>query len=91
MESSMLPEVFQSLSDKDSVKFVVSDRKDLDRARQISLQWELDQKCMIFLSPVFGRIDPKDIVEYMAENRWKSARLQLQLHKFIWPPDMRGV
>ena len=49
------------------------------------------EHCPIFLSPVFGRIEPKEIVEYMIEHHWNEARLQLQMHKFIWPPEQRGV
>ena len=45
----------------------------------------------IFVSPVFGEIEPKEIVEYMIEHHWNEARLQLQMHKFIWPPEQRGV
>ena len=33
----------------------------------------------------------KEIVEYMIEHHWNEARLQLQMHKFIWPPEQRGV
>ena len=91
MEFFMLEENFRNLGPGDCVKFVVSDFGDLERAREISDSFDLDKQCSIILSPVFGRIDPKDIVEYMTECKWNSARLQLQLHKFIWPPDMRGV
>ena len=45
----------------------------------------------IYVSPVFGKIDPRDIVEFMRKNHLWHWKLQLQLHKYIWDPDMRGV
>ena len=82
---------FSLLIPKDTVKFVVSSIADLDRARKVSEQYQISEHCPIYLSPVFGRIEPKDIVEYMIAHHWNAARLQLQMHKFIWPPELRGV
>lgn len=91
MEDYMLTENYQHLEDRDCVKFVVSDITDLDRAAALIRTYNLDEKCRLFLSPVFGRIPPAEIVEYMKLHRLNTVRLQLQMHKFIWPPDMRGV
>jgi 7-carboxy-7-deazaguanine synthase len=74
---------------------VVSDRNDLDwlREREQKNRRDLpeDQKYTVYISPVFERIDPKEIVEYMKEYRLNQVRLQLQLHKFIWDPEKKGV
>ena len=43
------------------------------------------------VSPVFGKIKPVEITEFMKERKLNGVRLQLQLHKIIWEPDMRGV
>ena len=51
----------------------------------------LTEKCSVFISPVFGKIDPADIVAFLLERRMNGVRLQLQLHKFIWDPEKRGV
>ena len=91
MEKYMLTDNYQHLGSRDCLKFVVSSREDLDQASEIIRTFHLDQKCGLYLSPVFGRIHPKEIVEYMKLHHWNTVRLQLQLHKFIWPPDMRGV
>lgn len=91
METYMLTENYALLNKKDTVKFVVSSKSDLDRAFQISTAFHLAERCHIFLSAVFGRIEPKEIVDYMIEHHWNDARLQLQMHKFIWPPEQRGV
>lgn len=45
----------------------------------------------MYISPVFGEIEPADIVEFMEERNMNGVRLQLQLHKFIWEPTRRGV
>lgn len=91
MEKAMNTENFSLLISKDTVKFVVSSIDDLEKARAICIQHNIAEHCSIFLSPVFGRIEPKEIVEYMIEHHWNEARLQLQMHKFIWPPEQRGV
>ena len=45
----------------------------------------------IFVSPVFGQIEPVTIVNYLKKYNLQDVRMQLQLHKFIWPVDMKGV
>ena len=45
----------------------------------------------MYISPVFGSIEPAKIVDFMVENKLNDVNLQLQLHKFIWDPNMRGV
>ena len=51
----------------------------------------LDRLCHVYLSPVYGKIDPAEIVRFMLENKMNRVRMQLQLHKFIWSPNKRGV
>jgi len=91
MEDHMFTDNFHYLQSRDSVKFVVSDTRDLDTAFRVISHYRLDRLCNVFLSPVFDRIDPKDIVTYMLTHHLAGVRLQLQLHKYIWPPEMRGV
>jgi 7-carboxy-7-deazaguanine synthase len=45
----------------------------------------------VYFSPVFGKIEPADMVEFIKEKGLGEVRLQLQLHKFIWDPQKRGV
>ena len=54
-------------------------------------EYALDEKTRVFISPVYGSIDPADIVDFMIENDMNDVKLQLQLHKFIWDPEERGV
>ena len=89
MERKMCTENFAQLRFFDTLKFVCGSRTDLDRAAEILETF--NPKCMVYFSPVFGRIEPAEMVEFMKERKLGRARLQLQLHKFIWDPDERGV
>lgn len=82
---------FSLLDEQDSVKFVVSSEKDLIRAEEITKKYRLAERCRVYLSAVFGRMEPRTITEYMIRHQWNDVRLQLQMHKFIWPPQQRGV
>ena len=75
-----------------SMKFVVMSREDLDRAREVIEKYNLVERGIaVYLSPVFGAIEPREIVEYMIEHKMNGVTNQLQQYKFIWPPDARGV
>ena len=89
MESRMLKDNYRGLSKDDTVKFVAGSREDLDRALEVMREFALD--CHIHISPVWGKIHPQEIVEYMLENRLNGVKLQLQLHKIVWDADKRGV
>ncbi len=91
MEDKMLLDNLHLLSSSDTLKFVCASMADLEKAREITEKYGLYDKCAIYLSPVFGKIDPADMVEYMKEHKMNYVRLQLQLHKFIWDPNARGV
>ena len=91
MEKYMLTENFSYLTLQDAVKFVVGDMCDLARAEEIINGYGLKEKCRIYFSPVFGKIKPVEITEFMKERKLNGVRLQLQLHKIVWEPDKRGV
>ena len=91
MESSMLTDNYRFLTDADAVKFVAGSREDLHRADDIIREFSLAEKCRVFISPVFGKLRPDEIVDHILANRMNDIKVQLQLHKFIWDPDMRGV
>ena len=90
-ESAMLTDNFRYLRQEDTVKFVSGSREDLERAADIISQHNLTERCHVYISPVYGSIDPQDIVGFMAERKMNDVRLQLQLHKLIWDPCKRGV
>jgi 7-carboxy-7-deazaguanine synthase len=91
MEEFMCKENFRLLCKHDTVKFVSGSMEDLERAAEIINEYKLDDRCHVFISPVFGEIEPADIVGFMEERNMNKVRLQLQLHKFIWEPTRRGV
>lgn len=91
MESHMLTENYKLINKRDTVKFVISSRSDLDRAREIITAHKLDEICNVYFSPVFGSIEPSEMVEYMIENKMNGINMQLQMHKFIWDPNQKGV
>ena len=91
MERSMNTGNFALLTSKDSVKCGVGSISDCERAREVMYEYGLIGKCHIYYSPVFESIEPADIVEFMRQNNMNGVNLQLQLHKFIWEPDKRGV
>ena len=79
------------LAPHDQVKFVVQDRADYEFARDVIAKHDLPSRAAaILMSPVHGVLDPKTLSEWMLADRL-PARLQLQLHKLIWPPNTRGV
>ena len=75
MEGSMLPGNFSILSEQDTVKFVVSSLRDLDKVKEITEYYQLTSRCHVYLSAVFGRIEPKEIVSYMIDHHWNDVYL----------------
>ncbi|MDT8323593.1 MAG: radical SAM protein [Bacteroidota bacterium] len=79
------------LKPTDEVKFVLRDRGDYEWTRDFISRETLAERCgEILLSPAFGDIAYRDLAAWILEDRL-PVRMQLQLHKFIWNPDARGV
>jgi len=77
--------------DRDEIKFVVADLADWEFAKQVIVDHGLEQRTKsILISPVWGQTDLKDLAEWVASSGLK-IRMQLQLHKYIWGPDVKGV
>lgn len=91
MEGRMCLTNLSLLSGADIVKFVCASGEDLKRAAEIARNFHLVGRVPLYFSPVFGKLDPVEIVTFMKAEKLPGARLQLQLHKFIWPPEQRGV
>lgn len=89
MESKMLMSNYKYLDERDTVKFVSGSLEDLKKAKFIIDNYI--KKAKAYISPVFGAIEPAQIVQFMIDNNMNNVRLQLQLHKFIWDPDKKGV
>jgi 7-carboxy-7-deazaguanine synthase len=79
------------LGPHDQVKFVIQDRGDYEFARDVIARHDLPHRASaILMSPVHGVLDPRTLSEWLLADHL-PARLQLQLHKFIWSPTTRGV
>ena len=75
----------------DEVKFVIKDRADYEYARDVIHRHALDgRSAAILFSPVHGVLDPKQLSQWVLEDRL-AVRVQLQVHKYIWDPNTRGV
>jgi 7-carboxy-7-deazaguanine synthase len=77
--------------ENDEIKFVIADRADWDFAVDTVKKYRLqDRARAILISPVFGEVNLADAVAWIAESDL-NVRLNLQLHKYIWGADARGV
>lgn len=79
------------LTKRDELKFVIGSREDYLWSKEQLEKFRLTEKCgTVLFSPIFGRIEPRQIVEWILEDKLR-VRFQLQLHKFIWAPETKGV
>ncbi len=88
--SMMLLENLNHIKPADEIKFVIGDRKDYEYSKKIISDHRLTERCGVLLSAVYGRIEPRKIVGWMLKDMLK-VRFQLQMHKYIWPADKKGV
>ncbi len=78
------------LKPDDEVKFVIGNREDYEWAKNIINEYNLDKKCKILMGVVFGELSNFELASWILEDRL-NVRFQMQLHKYIWEPDKRGV
>lgn len=91
MQERMRPENYGLLGSDDAVKFVCGSIDDLVTARRIIEEHGLTLRTNVLISPVHGALAPAAIVDFMKDNAMMLERVQLQLHKVIWPAAERGV
>ena len=88
-EESMNVDIFKAATERDLIKFVVGSPEDLDCMRRIIDQYPT--AAQIYVSPVWGQIEAVLIIDYMKAYNLQNVRFQLQIHKFVWDPDTKGV
>lgn len=93
MEKYMKLDNLEKLTENDVLKFV-TEEKDFEKIEEILKNYKI--KSYIYISPIFGKIEPEKIVEFMKKlNKdginTEKVRVQVQLHKIIWNPEERGV
>ncbi len=90
-ERNHWPNLERLRADRDEVKFVVAERADWDFARGVIEKYDLQRRTLaVLVSPVWGRTDLRELADLVASSGL-NVRMQLQLHKYIWGPEARGV
>ena len=74
----------------DEIKFVIGTKEDYEWTKEIIEKYKLNNKCEVLFSVVFGSLEPLTLVNWILEDKLK-VRFQLQMHKFIWSPETKGV
>ena len=90
MMKKNLYENINHLKETDELKFVIGDREDYDWMNEMIIQYDLNNKCKILVSVVFDKLEPLALVNWVLEDKL-DVRFQLQMHKFIWQPETKGV
>ncbi|MEQ8171528.1 MAG: radical SAM protein [Candidatus Eremiobacterota bacterium] len=90
MSDRMKWENIAKLSARDEVKFVIGDRRDYLWSVEKIREYEITKKSHILFSTVCGKLEPKTLVKWIMEDNL-NVRFQLQLHKYIWGADVKGV
>ena len=78
------------LTPRDEVKFVITDRDDFTWALEVAEKYSLIDRLPVLISPVFGAVSLPEVAAWILESGL-PLRLNLQLHKYIWGPEARGV
>ena len=81
--------IIKDLNSKDEVKFIIGDKDDYEWTKKKLNEYNLNDKTILF-SPVHDILDPKMLSNWILKDNLK-VRLQMQLHKYIWSPETKGV
>ena len=91
-ERNHWPNLERLRADRDEVKFVVKDRADWEFSLGVIKKYELESRALALLvSPVWGETDLKEMADLVSSSGLRNVRMQLQLHKYIWGPEVHGV
>jgi 7-carboxy-7-deazaguanine synthase len=90
MGKKNLYENINYLKSSDELKFVIGSREDYDWTLEIIQKYQLLNRCEILFSVVFGKLEPVQLVNWILKDKL-NVRFQLQVHKFIWHPETKGV
>lgn len=80
----------ERLQDSDEIKFVITGKEDYQWARDVIRRCKLENRHTVLMSPAQGLLSPADLSQWMLKDRLR-ARLQLQLHRIIWPQGKEGL
>lgn len=100
MSGHVLWDNLELLREHDEIKFVLTDHPDFEWAVEVIERHKLEYKHLVHMAPAFGVLEPRQLARWMLDSRAVTSdtlkdagnvRLQLQLHKYIWPDVERGV
>ena len=90
MEQKMDWKNIRRLKRKDEVKFIISSKRDYEWAAGITKKYKIMDRATVLFGLVHGKLKPKTIAGWILKDGL-DVRLQLQLHKIIWPGKVKGV
>jgi 7-carboxy-7-deazaguanine synthase len=90
MSSHNLWTNLEILTPRDEVKFIISDQDDFNWALEVTTIYRLTDRLPVLISPVFGALSLSEVAAWIVKSG-RPLRLNLQLHKYIWGPEVRGV
>jgi 7-carboxy-7-deazaguanine synthase len=90
MEKKNLYQNLMFLKPNDELKFVIGDRMDYEWTTDVLKKYNLQGKCIILFSVVFGKLEPIELINWILKDKL-DVRFQLQMHKYIWHPETKGV
>ncbi len=90
MEKKNLWSILGNINSKDEIKFVIKDKNDFDWAESKVDEFKLDKSNPVIFSPVFDELKYHILAEWVKKSKL-NIRMQIQLHKHIWSPDLTGV
>ena len=90
MSAHNLWDNLQVLTPRDEVKFVIASEDDFTWALDVARRHGLTGRVPVLISPVFGAVALPEVAAWIVNSR-QPLRLNLQLHKYIWGPEARGV
>ena len=90
-ERNHWPNLDRLRRDQDEVKFVIANQSDWEFAKEVIARYQLENKAKaVLISPAWDQVDLQELANWIVQSRL-NVRLQLQLHKYIWGPDVHGV
>ncbi|EKD26047.1 MAG: hypothetical protein ACD_79C01391G0006 [uncultured bacterium] len=90
MSDKIHPHIFNKISKIDEIKFVIANRNDYEFSKEIINKYPILKKRKILMSTVFNKLKPQELARWIVDDKL-NVRFQLQLHKYIWGPKVRGV
>ena len=90
MEKKNLWSILDDIDSKDEIKFVIKDKNDFKWAESKIKEFDLDKTNQVIFSPVFDVLKYETLAEWIKSSKL-NIRMQIQLHKHIWSPELTGV